>query len=105
MNSSSKPSFSSSSALSVSSAKYSCIGRPAGCSGIMNIPRRKRMLRSLIGDARSRNLLHRLEIQSEHLGGGAAEDVAPPFLGQERKIVDHARQIEVPVRIVRRPHE
>ncbi len=33
----------------------------------------------------------------------AAQDVALGLLVQERQVVDRARQVEVPVRIVRRP--
>src|SRR5262245_16889303 len=39
------------------------------------------------------------------LAAGAAEDVAAADFAQERQVVDHARQVEVPVRVVRRPHQ
>ena len=49
--------------------------------------------------------LHRLGVEAEHPGGVAAEDVAAAGVAQERQVVDHARQVEVPVRVVRRPHQ
>src|SRR5215212_1571320 len=52
-----------------------------------------------------RNLLHRLGIKLEQLGCGAAEDVALGGLLEERQIVDCARQIEIPVRVIGRPHQ
>src|SRR6516165_4169684 len=41
----------------------------------------------------TRNLHHRLGVEPEHLGGGAAEDVAAPGFDQERQVVDHAGQV------------
>src|SRR6202012_5583978 len=40
--------------------------------------------------------------QLEQARGGAAEDVVLGLLRQERQVVDGRRQVEVPVRIVRR---
>src|SRR5215216_1113080 len=59
----------------------------------------------MFGPAALRNLLHRLGVELEQLGRGAAEDVALGWLLEEREIIDRARQVEVPVRIVGRPHQ
>src|SRR5690349_19302710 len=56
--------------------------------------------------ATSRHLRElRAELQAEHARRVAAENVAFRGLAQERQIVDRARQVEVPVRIVRRIKE
>src|SRR5215204_7036589 len=51
-----------------------------------------------------RNLLHRLGIEFEQLGRRPAKNVALGGLLEERQIVDCARQIEIPVRVIGRPH-
>ena len=50
-----------------------------------------------------RNPLHHLGVEIEHARGVAAEDVALGRLVEERQIVDHPRQIEIPMRIIGRP--
>ena len=57
------------------------------------------------GTRKSGNFLQHLAVEAEHAGGIAAEDVALGLLAQKRQVVDHARQVEVPVRVVGRPHQ
>src|SRR5215510_12037177 len=57
------------------------------------------------GSERLRDLLHHLGVETEQLGGFAAQDIALGLLLQERQIVNGRRQVEIPVRIVGGPNE
>ena len=59
----------------------------------------------LFEGADRRYLLHRLGIEIEEFRRVAAQDIALRLLVQEGQIIDHAGQIEIPMRIVRRIHE
>src|ERR1700728_200105 len=47
-----------------------------------------------------RNLLHHLGVETECPCGIAAEDIALRLLVEERQVINHARQVEVPVRVI-----
>src|SRR5262249_58669065 len=55
--------------------------------------------------ARSRYLLHRLGIEPEQPGGGAAKNVAAAGLAEGRQVVGHASPVENPMPVGRRPHQ
>src|SRR5215211_1466361 len=100
-----RPERRSTSARSNSTNESSGAGNGPSLIGVISISPIFSIMRIFDPAARLRNLLHRLGIEIEQLRGVAAEDVALGGFLKERQIVNRARQVEVPMRIIGRPDQ